>query len=126
MRLAPARLPLIGRILNRVTLDSTRVIRITAISPHVAPSVCFHGFHSKPLPRMNPFSDLDKRCGQRLCRSYARAFVQDQPADWILQTLGRLYFLRLHRYWPQFARPRSFSEKVWHRMLFERDPRWTM
>ncbi len=37
----------------------------------------------------------------------------------------RLQFIRFHRRWPRFASPRSFSEKVQHRKLFERDDRFT-
>jgi hypothetical protein len=37
-----------------------------------------------------------------------------------------LFFRWIHGYWPRFINPRSFSEKIWHRMLFDRDPRLTL
>lgn len=50
----------------------------------------------------------------------------DKPADTVMQYLYSLNFLKVHGYWPDFKNPRTFSEKVCNRMLFDRDPRWTM
>lgn len=58
-------------------------------------------------------------------RLYSRFFVKDQPATDFLDAFCRPYFWHVHGYWPDFKAPRSFSEKVWARMLFERDSRWT-
>src|SRR5437764_10731761 len=57
-------------------------------------------------------------------RAYARYVLGDKPADWVMRMLCVPHFWRTHRYWPRFKHPRSYSEKVWYRMLFERDPRW--
>ncbi len=61
----------------------------------------------------------------RLCRAYARR-MKDSPADAIYTLLFSLKFLKEHRYWPHFKNPRSFSEKVCSRMLYDRNPQWTM
>jgi hypothetical protein len=61
-----------------------------------------------------------------LSRSYARYILGDKPADKIMGFLSSLYFWKVHGYWPDFKNPRSFSEKIWNRMLFNRDPIWTM
>jgi TupA-like ATPgrasp len=60
-----------------------------------------------------------------LCRAYAKR-LGDQPADRAFVVLGSFAFRELHGYWPDFRNPRSFSEKVWHRGMFDRDPRLTM
>jgi hypothetical protein len=62
----------------------------------------------------------------RTCRAYARHILEDRPADTVMRYLCSLHFWKVHRYWPHFKNPRSYSEKVWGRMLFDRDPRWTM
>jgi hypothetical protein len=62
-------------------------------------------------------------CGDRIARS-----VSDIPFRRIEQRLiGRVLYERLQfkqeqDYWPHLRRPRSFSEKVAHRKLFEVDP----
>ena len=61
-----------------------------------------------------------------ICRVYARYCVGDRPADLNMRLLCGLFFIKTHRYWPHFAHPRSFIEKIWARMLFERDPAWTL
>jgi len=61
----------------------------------------------------------------RPCRAYARHFVGDKPADAIYRFLCSLQFWRIHRFWPNFVHPRRFSEKVWSRMLHDRDPKLT-
>ncbi len=56
------------------------------------------------------------------CRTYSRMFVRDNPADGLYRFLCSLHFYNRHGYWPNFLTPRSFSEKVWHKMLFDRSP----
>jgi hypothetical protein len=60
------------------------------------------------------------------CRAYARHFVGDKPADAVYRFLCSLQFLRTYRFLPNFAHPRRFSEKVWSRQFYERDPKITM
>jgi len=61
---------------------------------------------------------------ERACRRYAR-YLGDKPADAIYRFMCSPKFWKEHRYWPHFKNPRSFSEKVFNRMLFDRDPQWT-
>ena len=58
-----------------------------------------------------------------LCRAYARYIIGDKPAD---PLLSGLIFWKVHRYWPHFKNPRSFSEKVVNPMLFDRNTLWTI
>jgi len=57
-----------------------------------------------------------------ICRAYARHIVGNMPADAVLRYLCSLQFLRVHRFWPDFVHPRRFSEKLFSRMLHDRDP----
>ena len=50
----------------------------------------------------------------------------DRPADLLYIFLCSLKFWAEHRYWPHIKKPRSFSEKIFHRMLFDRNPLWTL
>jgi len=60
------------------------------------------------------------------CRLYARMSMPgDEPADWIMTFLISLAFHLVHGYKPDFKRPHSFSEKLFDRMLYSRDPKWT-
>jgi hypothetical protein len=61
-----------------------------------------------------------------LCRAYARQIVKDKPADSVMCALSSIYFRKVHGYWPTFRHPRSFSEMVWAKMLFDRDPMLTL
>lgn len=74
-------------------------------------------------------SRLLNRCAQYLywpvCRSYAR-HLKDRPATRQLMLLCSLPFFHLHRFWPDFLSPVRFSEKLWSRMLLDRDPRFTV
>ena len=63
---------------------------------------------------------------QEMCCAYSRSFVRDRPADLIMRVLCAPYFRQVHGYWPNYLKPRSFSEKVWYRMLFDRNPLWTL
>ncbi|OGL43431.1 MAG: hypothetical protein A2W05_00365 [Candidatus Schekmanbacteria bacterium RBG_16_38_10] len=62
----------------------------------------------------------------RSCRAYARHFVRDKPADSILRLLCSVQFLKVHNFWPNFVHPSRFSEKVWSRMLHNRDTQLTL
>lgn len=57
-----------------------------------------------------------------LCRLYLKHFLKDKPADEIMRCLCIPYFVYLHRYWPAFKQPVTFSEKIFHRMLYNRNP----
>jgi len=57
-----------------------------------------------------------------LCRAYARRTVGDRPADPIMAFLCGLDFLKVHGYRPRFKDPRTFEEKLCHRMLYDRNP----
>jgi len=61
----------------------------------------------------------------RACRIYARK-LNDRPADVPYRLLCSIEFWKEHRYWPHIKNPRSFSEKIFHRMLFNRDPQLTV
>lgn len=61
-----------------------------------------------------------------VCRGYARHAVKDRPADSVYRFLCSLQFRRTHGFWPDFVRPRRFTEKLWSRMLHDRDPRFTL
>ena len=58
------------------------------------------------------------------CRYYSQK-LGDRPADFTYRSLCSLKFIKEHGYYPRFKKPRSFSEKIWHRMLFDRSPIWT-
>lgn len=62
----------------------------------------------------------------RICRAYARHCVGERPADSIYRFLCSLQFVRVHGFWPDFVHPLRFSEKVWSRMLHDRNPQLTM
>jgi hypothetical protein len=61
-----------------------------------------------------------------ICRMYSRYIVREGPVDGIMSFLCALEFWKVHGYWPNFRNPRSFSEKVFNRMLFDRDAIWTL
>ncbi len=60
-----------------------------------------------------------------ICRAYARRVLDSRPADAVYRRLCAFHFWMAHHYWPRLEQPASFSEKVWHRMLYQRDPVWT-
>jgi hypothetical protein len=60
-----------------------------------------------------------------MCRMYAKRFIKDKPADWILSTLTALHFWYIHGYPAHLKRPRSFEAKITARMLYDRNPLWT-
>lgn len=61
-----------------------------------------------------------------MCRAYARHILGDKPTDIVFRFLCSLDFWKVHSYWPHLKNPRSFEEKLCYRMLFDRDPQWTM
>lgn len=60
-----------------------------------------------------------------VCRTYARRIMGDRPAGPLGRGLYRPAFWAIHGFWPNFAAPRRFSERLWRRMLTDRDPRLT-
>lgn len=60
------------------------------------------------------------------CRNYSRIFLKDRRGDAIFRLLCTFHFYRIHRYWPNFVNPRSFSEHIWHKMLNDRDPQMSI
>ena len=60
------------------------------------------------------------------CRAYAKHILSDKPADKAMSNLCSIYFWFVHRYWPQLKNPESFSEKILHRMLYNRDDLLTL
>lgn len=60
-----------------------------------------------------------------LCRAYGRRKMPgDEPADQVIVFLSKLVFFLAHHYWPHFKKPRSFSEKIFKRMLNSRNKIW--
>ncbi|HRD01764.1 MAG TPA: ATP-grasp fold amidoligase family protein [Candidatus Saccharicenans sp.] len=48
----------------------------------------------------------------------------NKPANQLTSFLAGLVFLIVHGYVPRFRQPRSFSEKIFNRMLFSRNRKW--
>jgi hypothetical protein len=69
---------------------------------------------------------LSKRVLWPPCRSYAKRKVGDNAADRLLTLMVSLQFRLVHGFWPDFANPTRFSEKLWSRMLHARDPLLTL
>jgi hypothetical protein len=61
-----------------------------------------------------------------LCRTYARLFVRDRPADPVLRSMCRIAFWTVYGYWPDLLHPRRFAERLWGRMLHSRNPVLTL
>jgi len=60
-----------------------------------------------------------------LCRTSSRVTGQgNKPANQLTIFLAGLVFLIVHGYIPHLKKPRSFSEKIFHRMLFSRCKKW--
>lgn len=70
---------------------------------------------------MNPISGLSKLIYWPICRSYAR-HLGDRPADVLFRYLCALQFWLTYHSCPNFLQPTRFSSKVWHRMLYDRNP----
>lgn len=54
-----------------------------------------------------------------ICRLYARR-LNDKPADRIYEFLCSLAFIQLHKYWPNFRSPVTFTEKLFVRMMHDK------
>jgi hypothetical protein len=50
----------------------------------------------------------------------------DKPAGAKFRYLCGLQFWNVYRFWPDFLTPKTFSEKLWNRMLFDRNPILTL
>ena len=61
-----------------------------------------------------------------ICRAYAQYIIKDKPADSVMRFLCSFQFYRVYKFWPDFVNPTRFSEKLWNRMLYERDPLFTL
>lgn len=61
-----------------------------------------------------------------LCRLYAKHVLGNKPADTLYCWLCSLQFIRTHHFWPNFRQPERFTEKIWHKMLFDRSPQLTL
>lgn len=75
---------------------------------------------------MNLMSKLFNVLYRPVCRAYAKHIVGDKPADAIYSLLCSLQFFRTHRFWPNFKQPQRLSEKIYHRMLFDRNQQLTL
>lgn len=74
---------------------------------------------------MHLIAALMKRTYWPLCRAYAR-YLGDRPADGLLTLFSRIQFRFYYGFWPNFAHPKRFSEKIWSRQLYDRDPKLTL
>ena len=61
-----------------------------------------------------------------ICRAYARFVIKDKPADGFFRLICSFQFWAVYRFWPNLVNPERFSEKMWSRMLHERDPLFTL
>lgn len=61
-----------------------------------------------------------------ICRLYNRYILKDRPADGLIRFLVSFQFYSVHRFWPDFLHPERFSEKLWSRMLHNRNPLLTL
>ncbi len=75
---------------------------------------------------MNPLNFIARNTLMPFSRLYAKTFVGDKPADRILTFLVSVHFYKVHKYWPNLRHPRSFEEKINWRMLYDRNPLWTL
>ena len=71
---------------------------------------------------MNLTNTFFKYLCMPVCRTYFRHILGNRPADKVITSMSSLYFWYRHNYWPNFKNPQTFSEKVWNRMLYNRDP----
>jgi len=60
------------------------------------------------------------------CRLYARQAMAGNSPRRPMIFLSSLEFLMVHHFWPNLREPQSFSEKIWGRMLFDRNPHWIL
>ena len=74
---------------------------------------------------MNIANGISRLLYWPICRAYARR-LGDRPADAFLGGLCSLQFRRAHGFWPNYKNPRHFTEKLWCRMLYDRNPQLTL
>jgi len=74
---------------------------------------------------MNTLNVLIKGVYWPICRAYSR-HLGDKPADALLRFLCSLQYRMVYKCWPNFAQPHRFTEKVWNRMFYNRDPLLTL
>jgi hypothetical protein len=74
---------------------------------------------------MNLITIIYKTIHWPICRTYAR-HLGDKPASSLFAILCSLYYLRVYRFWPNLRYPQRFTEKLWQRMLYMRDPILTL
>jgi len=58
------------------------------------------------------------------CRLYARYAATKSVSSQVMTFLSGVEFLMVHHYWPNFIKPQKFSEKIWRRMLFDRNQQY--
>jgi hypothetical protein len=75
---------------------------------------------------MNLINAFFKMMYLPLCRAYSKHIIKDKIANKVMISLCSKYFRYIHHYWPNLKSPESFSEKVIHRMLYNRDERFTI
>lgn len=75
---------------------------------------------------MNLITGMLKLFHWPICRAYARYILKDKPADNIFRILCGIQFLRVYHHWPDFLHGERFSEKLWNRMLHDRNPLLTI
>jgi hypothetical protein len=61
-----------------------------------------------------------------ICRAYSKRFIKDKPSDSIYRFMCSIQFYLINGFWPDFLSPRRFSEKLWGRMLHDRNPQMTL
>lgn len=74
---------------------------------------------------MNLINGICKVMYWPICRAYAR-YLGDKPADTILRCLCIPQYLIGYHRWPNFDYPKCFTEKVWCRALYDRNPLLTL
>lgn len=74
---------------------------------------------------MNIINIFSKLLYWPLCRAYARR-LGDKPGDALFRSLCSLQFRRIHGFWPNFQFPQYFTEKMWSRMIYDRNPQFTI
>jgi len=75
---------------------------------------------------MYEFWRLNRMLFMPACRMYARHAAAKNVSSRIMTFLSSLEFMMVHYYWPSFVKPRTFSEKIWRRMLFDRNQQFIL
>lgn len=74
---------------------------------------------------MNIISGLFKTIHWPMCRTYTR-HIGNKPVNPSYAILFSCYFRRVYGFWPNLEKPQRFTEKLWYRMLYDRDPILTL